>query len=146
MTTLLDRDFPATTSALVDIRAAVQQACRAAHCDEDTAAGWVLAINEACMNVIQHGYAFAEGRALHIEVSCDGDELVTVVCDDGRPVGIDDLKPRAFDELRPGGLGVHFIRELTDTMAYLPPIPGWRNRLRLGRRLNQSAPNLNERA
>lgn len=140
MRTVLCREFPATTSALVDIRAAVQQACRDAGCDEETSADWVLAINEACMNVIQHGYQFADGHALRLEVARDGEELVTLVCDDGRPVGIDDLKPRALDELRPGGLGVHFIRQLTDTMAYLPPVPGWRNRLRLGRRLEPSAP------
>jgi hypothetical protein len=39
--------------------------------------------------------------------------------------------------VRPGGLGVHFIRELTDTMAYLPPRDtAWQNRLRLGKRID----------
>ena len=35
----------------------------------------------------------------------------------------------------PGGLGVHFIRALTDTMAYLPPDETWRNRLQMKKRV-----------
>lgn len=135
MPALLAHDFPASTSALTEIRAAVHAAVLAAGGDEDTASGWVLAVNEACMNVIQHAYGFAEDCLLRIEVRREGDELVTLICDNGRTARIEDLQPRALDDLRPGGLGVHFIRQLTDTMAYLPPSPPWRNRLRLGRRL-----------
>lgn len=132
---LLARDFPATTSALTEIRATVRQACQEAGCDEETTAAWVLAANEASMNVIQHAYRFAEGQALRIELGVSDDELVTLICDNGIPARIEDLQPRALDDLRPGGLGVHFIRELTDTMAYLLPGDGWQNRLRLTRRL-----------
>jgi len=136
MQALLARDYPAYTSALTEIRAAVRQACLGAGCDEETIAAWVLAVNEACMNVIQHAYHFAEGQALRIEVGLAGDELVTLICDNGIPARIEDLQPRALDDLRPGGLGVHFIRELTDTMAYLLPGDGWQNRLRLGKRID----------
>lgn len=132
---LLARDFPACTSALTDIRAAVQEACRKAGCDEETTAAWVLAVNEASMNVIQHAYRFAEGQALRVEVAVAEGELITLICDNGIPARIEDLQPRALDDLRPGGLGVHFIRELTDTMAYLLPGDGWQNRLRLGKKL-----------
>ncbi|MCK6405232.1 MAG: ATP-binding protein [Rhodocyclaceae bacterium] len=138
MSPLLARDFPANTSALVDVRAAVHDAAVAAGCNEEITSGWVLAVNEACMNVIQHAYGFADGESLRIELWRDGDELVTLICDDGRASRIEDLQPRPLDEIRPGGLGVHFIRELTDTMAYLPPSPQWRNRLRLARRLTGS--------
>jgi len=135
MSALLARDFPAYTSALTEIRAAVREACQEAGCDEETTTAWVLAVNEACMNVIQHAYRFAEGQALRVEVEVAGDELVTLICDNGIPARIEDLQPRALDDLRPGGLGVHFIRELTDTMAYLLPGAGWQNRLRLGKRI-----------
>jgi len=142
LNTLLARDFPAYTSALTDVRAAVRQACSEAGCDDDSSASWVLAVNEACMNVIQHAYRFAEGRSLRIELGVesgrDGDELFTMICDNGIPARIEDLQPRALDDIRPGGLGVHFIRELTDTMAYLLPGDGWQNRLRLTRRLTAS--------
>ncbi len=135
MQPLLARDFPAYTSALTEIRAAVRKACLRSGCDEETIAAWVLVVNEACMNVIQHAYRFAEGQALRIEVGLADDELVTLICDNGIPARIEDLQPRALDDLRPGGLGVHFIRELTDTMAYLLPGDGWQNRLRLGKRI-----------
>jgi len=133
MPTLLARDFPAYTSALTEIRAAVRAACQAGGCDEETTAAWVLVVNEACMNVIQHAYRFAEGQSLRVEVAVAGGELITLICDNGIPARIEDLQPRALDDLRPGGLGVHFIRELTDTMAYLLPGDGWQNRLRLGK-------------
>lgn len=135
MKTYLAHDFPASTSALTDMRAAVQQACLTAGCDTEFATDWVLAVNEACMNVIQHAYRFAEGQSLRIELGVEDGELATLVCDNGAPARIENLRPRDLDEIRPGGLGVHFIRALTDTMAYLPPGDGWQNRLRLGKKL-----------
>lgn len=137
---LLAREFPAMPAALAGIRAAAQAAFAAAGCDGQTTADWVLAVNEACMNVIAHAYGDSSddaGRVLRIEIGRDGDEVFATICDRGAPTTLADLQPRPFDELRPGGLGVHFMRAVTDTMAYLPPGDGWHNRLRLGRRLQR---------
>ena len=135
MKTLLAQDFPANAPTLAEMRDAVWAACRAGGCDEAQAEWWVVAINEACMNIIQHGYHLAADRQLRIELLADETMLMAILSDNGETVRLEDLRPRELDELRPGGLGVRFMRELTDTMAYLPPGDGWRNRLQMTKRL-----------
>lgn len=135
MKTLLSTEFPASAASLADMRDAVRTACRATGCDEATTGQWVVAINEACMNIIQHGYHHASGQRLHIEMLADEKRQLAILSDNGESVRLEDLRPRELDELRPGGLGVRFMRELTDTMEYLPPDENWRNRLQMTRRL-----------
>lgn len=135
MTLLLERNFPATAAALAEMRQAVKHACHAAGCSEDGAEQWVLAINEACMNIIEHGYHRADNCIYRIELSAEADQLTALICDNGTPVQLPDLQPREFADLRPGGLGVRFMRELTDTMHYLPANADWHNRLQLRTRI-----------
>lgn len=82
----------------------------------------VLAVNEACMNVIQHGYRGAPGE-IELSITALADGIEFRVRDTARCIGLDDWRPRPLDELRPGGLGVHFIRAIMDEIAYLP-LPG----------------------
>jgi anti-sigma regulatory factor (Ser/Thr protein kinase) len=55
--------------------------------------------------------------------------------DNGLPATDADLRPRALDELRPGGLGVRFMRELMDGVAYQPAPEGFTNCLQLSKRI-----------
>lgn len=141
MISLLDRSFAAETSALGEVRNAVRNACIKAGHDDEATENWVLAVNEAAMNVIQHAYDFAPGQSFRVVASCEDGMFYVTICDNGKLTGMADLKPRPLNEIRPGGLGVHFIRTLTDTMAYLPSGDGWRNRLRLGKQLPPAADN-----
>jgi anti-sigma regulatory factor (Ser/Thr protein kinase) len=135
MSMLLARDYPADTETLATVRSAVHAAASAAGAAPDCADEIVLAVNEACMNIIQHGYRFAPNQVFHIELAITDGTLEILLCDNGAAVNEQQLKPRALDDVRPGGLGVHFIRALTDTMAYLPPDETWRNRLQMKKRL-----------
>jgi anti-sigma regulatory factor (Ser/Thr protein kinase) len=135
MTILFAQDYPASTDMLAAVREAVRAAAITAGASEDCAEETVLAINEACMNIIQHGYRFATGQVFRIEMSVSDAMLDILLCDNSAPVTEENLKPRALDDVRPGGLGVHFIRELTDTIAYLPPTDAWRNRLQIKKRI-----------
>ena len=90
----------------------------------------VLAVNEACMNVIQHGYRGAPGDIeLSVTVAEDGIEFH--VRDDAPRTDLTAWRPRALEELRPGGLGVHFIRGIMDEIAYLPLPDAHGNLLRM---------------
>ena len=90
----------------------------------------VLAVNEACMNVIQHGYRGAAGL-LELGVSAGSDGIEFRIRDHAPPVTLDDWRPRDLEDLRPGGLGVHFIRQIMDEVAYLPTPDGAGNLLSL---------------
>ena len=119
MAILLDRVFNAQTEALAAVRNAVRTACQQAGCGEECSEQVVLAINEACMNVIQHGYGFAEGASFALQIRFDNGLLTVYLLDNAMPVGDADLRPRALEELRPGGLGVRFMRESMDSVAYV---------------------------
>ena len=135
MDVLLDQTFPASTEILSVLRQSVRGACQRAGCGEECAEQVVLAVNEASMNVIQHGYRHSAGQHFTLRLSVDGDMLLAHLLDNGLPASDADLRPRALDELRPGGLGVHFMREVMDEVAYRPAPEGFTNCLQLGKRI-----------
>ena len=139
MVLLLDRSFPASTEVLSEVRScardACQQACRGGISGEECSEQMVLAINEACMNIIQHGYGFADGKRFTLRVSVDDGVLLALLLDNGLLACDADLCPRNLDELRPGGLGVHFMRELMDGVAYVQAPEGFTNCLQLSKRI-----------
>ena len=135
MNQLFEQVFPANTEVLAELRSAVRDACQRAHCGEECCDQVVLAINEACMNIIQHGYRFANGQYFTLRLSVDDGVLRVNLLDNGLPATDTDLRPRELDELRPGGLGVRFMRELMDGVAYLPAPEGFTNCLQLSKRI-----------
>ena len=135
MEQLLEQVFPADTGSLADIRSVVREACRSVGCGEDCREQVVLALNEACMNVIQHGYRFVAGQQFVLRLAVDDGILLAQLLDNGCPVGDDDLQPRGLETIRPGGLGVHFMRELMDEVGFLPAPDGFVNCLQLRKRI-----------
>jgi len=135
MDSLLNQTFAANAAALSELRRAVRAACQRAGCGEEDSARIVLAINEACMNIIQHGYRFADGQSFTLRLAVDDDVLFAQLLDNGLPVTDADLCPRELTELRPGGLGVRFMRELLDDVAYQPAPEGFTNCLQLTKRI-----------
>ena len=111
---LLELTFHSRPDCLKVVRAAVYAAARACGFDDASAQDIVLAVDEACSNVIVHAYRWRG----------DGDIVLTIfrlvrgirfhLRDYGPPVSMAHLKPRALDDVAPGGLGTHFIREIMD--------------------------------
>jgi len=132
---LFEQSFAADAKALADLREAVRAASQRAGCSEETGAQIVLAINEACMNIIQHAYRFADGRSFTLRLAVDDDVLVAHLLDNGLPATDAHLCPRELEQLRPGGLGVRFMRELLDEVAYQPAPEGFTNCLQLKKRI-----------
>jgi len=92
---------------------ASQQGC----CDENLDC-MVMAINEACMNVIQHAYGGREDGEIIIEFWKDDCELLVRIYDFAEKVDLQAIKSRDLDEVRPGGLGVHIIHQVMDSVEY----------------------------
>lgn len=136
MQTLFEKKFPADTAELAAVRSAVATVCAQAGCSRECSENLVLAINEACMNIIQHGYRFATGQEFCLRMVQDGSVLLAQLLDNGRRVALSDLRPRELDDLRPGGLGVRFMQEMTDAVAYLEPPAGYNNFLQLSKRID----------
>lgn len=97
----------------------------------------VLAVNEACANVIQHAYAGREPGPVVLEVQALDGGLAFELSDWGRSAAIEQLQPRPLEQLRPGGLGMHFMQCILDGMEYHPSAQGNRMRMRVYRECGQ---------
>ena len=116
--TLLDMKFPARAENLKDIRRAVRDAVTMAGCRDGMANDIVIAIDEACQNVIRHAYGGDSNETIELAMHVDGGELIVRIRDKAAPVDTAKISPRALDDLRPGGLGTHFMREIMDSVDY----------------------------
>jgi phosphoserine phosphatase RsbU/P len=103
---------------LAQVRTAVQEAAEREGCGQKCVADIVMAVNEACMNVIQHAYKGDVTGVIEIEMRREVDALEIVLRDFAPPVDPGGIKPRPLEELRPGGLGTFFIRETMDDCRY----------------------------
>ena len=74
----------------------------------------VLAVNEACMNVIQHAYEENAQGEIVLEVLNNQGKLHFRLVDYAKPIDLASVKPRDLNDLRPGGFGTHFINEIMD--------------------------------
>lgn len=82
-----------------------------------------LAVDEVLANVIRHGYDRRPDGRIFLRIWCmdDGPRgLLIVVEDDGKQVDPSCFRSRDLDDLRPGGLGVHIIREVMDGCRFEP--------------------------
>ncbi|CAG0984145.1 serine/threonine-protein kinase RsbW [Phycisphaerales bacterium] len=82
-----------------------------------------LAVDEAVSNIIKHGYAGVADRPIWIELTptqdaARGPGVRIVIEDEARQVDPGEIKGRDLDDVRPGGLGVHIIREVMDNAVY----------------------------
>jgi sigma-B regulation protein RsbU (phosphoserine phosphatase) len=123
--------FAASPGQLKPMRDAMLAALQAQGADAELANNIVLALNEACMNVIQHATAGSAGAQISVELLRDDGALILHVLDDAAPIDVRSVEPRDLDDVRPGGLGVHFMREIMDRVEFLPPPSGFGNFLRM---------------
>jgi sigma-B regulation protein RsbU (phosphoserine phosphatase) len=78
-----------------------------------------MAIDEACQNVIRHGYRNDLSGEIVLGIEHCGDDFVFTLRDFAPTVDPERIQPRTLDDVRPGGLGVHFIYEVMDECRYV---------------------------
>ena len=126
---------------LARVRDFVEEACRGAGADVSTCFDLKLAVDEACTNIIEHGYAGKTPGEMRVSFAADADRLTVVISDRGRsfdPESIAEPDLEAGCESRaPGGLGWHLIRSAVDDYRYESDADGG-NRLTLVKRLARS--------
>ncbi len=126
---LLERRFSARAQELKALREEVRAVTSDKVLSAFDAEKLVLAINEACMNVIQHAYKDQPDGEIIVEILDRGSDIEILVTDFAAPVDSENIRPRPLTEIRPGGLGTHFMRELMDDVTYLPYDKNTGNRL-----------------
>ena len=134
----LERRFRASAEELKSVRTAVREHALRAGCEESEASDLVLAIDEACQNIIRHAYCGDEAGEIELHLECTADALV-VSLRDYAPASNPDCLEAARDlrELRPGGLGTHFIRSVMDEVGFVDVPEGEGNLLRMVKRVGR---------
>ncbi|MEX0952114.1 MAG: ATP-binding protein, partial [Gammaproteobacteria bacterium] len=97
----------------------------------------VIAVNEACMNVIQHAYHDQPTGEMILEIHNNAGSISFHLVDFAEPVDPTTIRPRDLNDLRPGGLGTHFIREIMDKYEMEPLENDQGNILRMVKKINQ---------
>ena len=100
------------------VRAAVGQYGRLLDLSEEEAHRLKAAVNEACANIIRHGYGWDPGQRIVITFTLSDASLEILVRDFGRKPDPMHLEPREADPARPGGLGLPLIRSVMDEVEF----------------------------
>lgn len=108
------------TSELHAIRQTVKQACADFGFDNEKTCAVVLALDEACANVIRHSCEYSDKFKLDVKISTQENYGVFLVIDNCPPISEQQLQPKADEPLKPGGLGLQLIHEVMDSVRLLP--------------------------
>ena len=100
-----------------------------------------LAVDEACTNIISHGYADLNPGSIILDLAIDPDKLTATLTDFGHSfepsnAQVPDVNA-PMEERELGGFGLFFIQQSVDDMNYQVTEDG--NRMILTKYLNRSA-------
>lgn len=137
---LLEFRFVADPRWLGTVRKRVQTVAAALVADARWVSEVVMAVNEACANVMQHAYRGRTDGKIVLEMRHSEGYLEIALVDFAPPVPPEAIQSRELDELRPGGLGTYFIRTLMDRCEYGNLARGAGNILRMNKRLLGAVP------
>ncbi len=132
---LMKLEVGARPDRLKLVRRAVAEAAALCGCGEALARDLILAVDEACQNVIRHAYGDDADGDMVLEIRRRGDELIFLLRDFAPAVDVARIRPRDLDDVRPGGLGTHLIGAVMDDVAFLPPPAGGGNLLRMVKKI-----------
>lgn len=102
-------------------RAAVGAAVEKLGFPQPQVAHVMVVVDEAVSNVIRHGYGGRNDQPIWVRfrpVDTEPPSFELVIEDLAKQVDLCTIKSRDLEEVRPGGLGVHLIREIMDTVKY----------------------------
>ncbi len=121
---LLKMEMRSDPGMLCVVRAAMEQLTDVFGFSAPECRSVTRAVDEALTNIMRHSYGGQLDRP--IELLCQrvprrqgtGDGFEVLLTDRGPAVDPSKLKGRRLDEIKPGGLGLHFIRQSMDVVEF----------------------------
>ena len=126
------------TENLSEIRDFVCGNARAAGILEATVENIILAVDEACTNIIKHAYKLSPEGEIIIKINYDDEKFTVTIIDYGKSfepdrVPLPDLQ-KYYREHRVGGLGMYLMKSLMDNVEYIS-VPGEYNQVLLSKNI-----------
>lgn len=117
---LLEFQFPARSEHLRAVRKKLREVLGPRSNSEEMLNTVVLAVGEACMNIMEHAYCDGDTGDIILEIEKKGDHMIFRLTDFAhRKTREEEMKSRPLDEIRPGGLGCHIINEIMDEVKLI---------------------------
>jgi len=109
--------------ALNDFREFIEQHCAGiAGVTEEILYDIQLAVDEACTNIIMHGYAGIDPGSVILDLAIDTDKIIISLTDFGHAFEPDSAPipdvDAPIEEREVGGFGLFFIRQSVDDVKY----------------------------
>jgi serine/threonine-protein kinase RsbW len=129
------------TENLSEIRDFVSVNALDAGIPEATVEKIILAVDEACTNIIKHAYQHSPEGKIIIKVEYDREKFTVTIIDYGNSfdpdkVPLPDLQ-KYYREHRVGGLGMYLMKSLMDDVTYTT-VPGKYNQVLLSKKIRSS--------
>ena len=122
---LLKLEMRSNPEALSLVRATLERAAEALNFRSVERRAIVRSVDEALANVMRHAYEGKSGLPIVVTFrrlygqnpqACEGIEVLLE--DEGVAVNPSKLKGRPLEDIRPGGLGLHFMRQGMDEVEF----------------------------
>ena len=117
---LLSKEWTSCPSELSDIRETVKRICINLGYSEQDANCLVLAIDEACSNIIRYAYENCRDGTIQIDIFIENQQTVFRLHDFAKKVSKDCIKVKQTSPMSPGGLGVDLIHKVMDSVEFIP--------------------------
>jgi len=111
-----------STSNLVLIRDFIKSAAKNVSLNDDTINKIVLAVDEACTNVIKHAYHFSTEGIIYLKIKISDNKFMITIIDEGEhfnPNLVPEPNIKQFHkQKKSGGLGIYLMKKLMDDVSY----------------------------
>ncbi len=115
---MLELRFNSDPKKLRMVRERVQEIAEEFGCSKKLISDLVIAINEACMNIMQHAYKGEKSGEILLEIQKASGEVQVLLTDFAEPIDPGGIQPWDLEDVKPGGLGTYFIQEIMDDCTY----------------------------
>ncbi len=120
---------------LKQIRKIVSDASSQASFSKEDSGSIILAVDEACSNIIRHSYDSDHSKEIQISIELTSDSLKISIRDKGKKFDIESIKSRDITEVKPGGLGIYIIQHVMDHVEFERTSQGY-NQLTMVKNIN----------
>jgi len=112
-------EFSSHTGNLALMRNCVRRFLEAFPFSERQRTLMVLGVDEACSNIIRHAYHLRNDQFISLSLEGKDDCVCLRLRDYGKQPQPESMEHRRIDLIRPGGLGLHLIRNAFDQVDYV---------------------------